>query len=39
MTREIVLAGSMRTPFGDFGKSPKDILLTALGMPIERIVH
>lgn len=28
---EIVLAGGMRTPFGDFGKSLKDVPLTALG--------
>ena len=30
MTREIVLAGGMCTPFGDFGKSLKDIPLAAL---------
>lgn len=28
---EIVLAGGMRTPFGDFGKSLRDIPLVALG--------
>ena len=38
MTREIILAGGMRTPFGDFGKSLKDIPLAALGMRIERVV-
>ncbi len=32
MTREIILAGGMRTPFGDFGKSLKDIPLAALGI-------
>ena len=32
MTREIVLAGGMRTPFGDFGKSLKDVPLAALGI-------
>ena len=32
MTREIVLAGDMRAPFGDFGKSLKDIPLAALGI-------
>lgn len=30
MAQEIVLAGGKRTPFGDFGKSLKDIPLTAL---------
>ena len=30
MVQEIVLAGGKRTPFGDFGKSLKDIPLTAL---------
>lgn len=30
--KEIVLAGGMRTPFGDFGKSLKDVPLTALGI-------
>ncbi len=29
-TREIVLAGGKRTPFGDFGKSLKDIPLSSL---------
>lgn len=28
---EVVLAGGMRTPFGDFGKSLKDVPLTTLG--------
>ena len=32
MTREIILAGGMRTPFGDFGKSLKDIPLADLGI-------
>ena len=32
MAREIILAGGMRTPFGDFGKSLKDIPLAALGI-------
>jgi acetyl-CoA acetyltransferase family protein len=31
-TKEIVLAGGMRTPFGDFGKSLKDVPLTVLGL-------
>ncbi|MBZ0149077.1 MAG: thiolase family protein [Pseudorhodoplanes sp.] len=30
--REIVLAGGMRTPFGDFGKSLRDTPLTTLGI-------
>ena len=30
--REIILAGGMRTPFGDFGKSLKTIPLTTLGI-------
>ncbi len=29
--REIILAGGMRTPFGDFGQSLKDVPLTTLG--------
>ena len=36
MTREIILAGGMRTPFGDFGKSLKDIPLAALGIHATR---
>ena len=32
MTREIILAGGMRTPFGDFGKSLKDIPLADMGI-------
>ena len=32
MTREIILAGGMRTPFGDFGKSLEDIPLADLGI-------
>ena len=32
MTREIILAGGMRTPFGNFGKSLKDIPLADLGI-------
>ena len=32
MTREIILAGGMRTPFGDFGKSLRDIPLADLGI-------
>lgn len=32
MQREIILAGGMRTPFGDFGKSLKDIPLADLGI-------
>ena len=32
MTKEIVLAGGMRTPFGDFGKSLRDVPLTDLGV-------
>ena len=32
MTREIILAGGMRTPFGDFGKSLKDNPLADLGI-------
>ena len=39
MTREIVLAGGMRTPFGDFGKSLKNIPLAALANLMERVVH
>lgn len=39
MTREIILAGGMRTPFGDFGKSLRDIPPVALGMLIEHVVH
>ena len=39
MTREIVLAGGIRTPVGDFGKSLKDILVAALAILIERVVH
>jgi acetyl-CoA C-acetyltransferase len=31
MDREIVLAGGMRTPFGDFGKSLRDVSLVELG--------
>lgn len=31
MTKDIILAGGMRTPFGDFGKSLKDIPLVDLG--------
>jgi acetyl-CoA acetyltransferase family protein len=31
MTKEVVLAGGMRTPFGDFGKSLKDVPLSELG--------
>ena len=30
--KEIVLAGGMRTPFGDFGKSLRDVPLTVLGI-------
>jgi acetyl-CoA acetyltransferase len=30
MAQEIVIAGGKRTPFGDFGKSLKDIPLSAL---------
>ena len=30
--KEIVLAGGMRTPFGDFGKSLRDVPLTTLGI-------
>jgi acetyl-CoA acetyltransferase family protein len=29
--KEIILAGGMRTPFGDFGKSLRDVPLTRLG--------
>ena len=36
MVREIILAGGMRTPFGDFGKSLKDIPLAALGIHATR---
>ena len=36
MAREIILAGGMRTPFGDFGKSLKDIPLAALGIHATR---
>ena len=36
MTREIILAGGMRTPFGDFGKSLKDIPLADLGIHATR---
>ncbi len=36
MAREIVLAGGMRTPFGDFGKSLKDIPLARLGIHATR---
>ena len=32
MMREIILAGGMRTPFGDFGKSLKDIPLADMGI-------
>ena len=32
MQSEIILAGGMRTPFGDFGKSLKDIPLAELGI-------
>ncbi len=32
MDQEIVLAGGMRTPFGDFGKSLREVPLTALGV-------
>jgi acetyl-CoA acetyltransferase family protein len=32
MAREIILAGGMRTPFGDFGRSLKDIPLADLGI-------
>ncbi len=32
MQQEIILAGGMRTPFGDFGKSLKDIPLAGLGI-------
>lgn len=32
MREEIVLAGGMRTPFGDFGKSLRDLPLAALGV-------
>ncbi len=32
MTREILLAGGMRTPFGDFGKSLRDVSLKVLGI-------
>ena len=39
MTREIVRAGGIRTLFGDFGKSLKDILVVALAILIERVVH
>ena len=39
MAREIIPAGGRRTPFGDFGKSLKDIPLATPGMPIERVVH
>ncbi|MSP68614.1 MAG: thiolase family protein [Alphaproteobacteria bacterium] len=31
MAREIILAGGARTPFGDYGKSLKDVPLAALG--------
>ena len=30
MTKEVVIAGGKRTPFGDFGKSLKDIPLSSL---------
>ncbi len=36
MEREIILAGGMRTPFGDFGKSLKDISLGQLGVHATR---
>ena len=36
MTREIILAGGMRTPFGDFGKSLEDIPLADLGIHATR---
>ena len=36
MTREIILAGGMRTPFGNFGKSLKDIPLADLGIHATR---
>ena len=36
MTREIVLTGGMRTPFGDVGKSLNDTPLAALGIHAAR---
>ena len=30
MEKDIILAGGMRTPFGDYGKSLKDIIGTDL---------
>ena len=39
MAREIILAGGMRAPFGDFGISLEDIPLATLGMLTERVVH
>lgn len=32
VTREILIAGGMRTPFGDFGKSLRDVPLVRLGV-------
>ena len=32
MAREILIAGGMRTPFGDFGKSLRDVSLATLGI-------
>lgn len=32
MTREVVICGGKRTPFGDFGKSLKDVVGTDLGI-------
>jgi len=37
MQREIILAGGMRTPFGDFGKSLKDTPLADLGIYVTKV--
>jgi acetyl-CoA acetyltransferase family protein len=36
MTDDVVLAGGMRTPFGDFGKSLREVPLAALGVHAAR---